>query len=86
MPYTPEQRKMATVAAMHGYKISEQFGVPIKEFKLGDGVIVITNRGEPINSGLIDKIDYPNEEMGTTGAVQIGDDYYPADNYFFRRL
>lgn len=88
MSYTPAQRKMATTAAMLGYKISENFGEPIEEFKPGDGVIVVTNKGEPVNSGIVKAIEMPNNETGFSGRIVVGEDNteYALGDHFLRRL
>lgn len=84
MGWTPEQRRSATIAAAFGYKTAiMENTIPVSELSVGDGIIVLTEKGEPIMSGQI-------EDIGTTGgdppAVKIGGEWYCSRQYSFRRI
>lgn len=86
MPYDAETQRTYTLASAYGYRIPEQ--VPITEFKVGDGVIVITNKGEPVVSGQISEIIYPDDksEYPQPGYLRVGEQVYHASSYMFRHL
>ncbi len=75
--YTSAMHHQNRVAAMYGYKIAE--GLKLSEFEVGEGIIVINKKGEPMMSGTIQDM---NEENG----VQVGDNWWPSSDYIYRRL
>lgn len=83
MPYTTRQHMEARVAAAYGYGVQ---GVPLSEFTIGDGIIVLTNKGEPINSGQIENMQYSTNEDGEeiASSVMVNGDWYTADESLFR--
>ncbi len=70
--YHAEQR----IYAQLGYKMSDI--IPVEELVLGDKIIVLTPKGEPVMSGSIDEI--------TDGRVRISDMCYNSTEYVFRRM
>jgi len=92
MDKTPEQKRLAEIAAMYGYKYntaSDWGCVPIDELAVGEGVIILRGDGEPQMSGVIDEINYPAvDEFGyrSSGSIKVGDNWYYDTNDKFRRL
>jgi hypothetical protein len=91
MTWTQEQRRTAAVAAALGYKNQniKESSVPVSEFEVGDGVIVLTDRGEPIMSGQIEEIDVAEVmDGGVTRAsgIKVGRDWYYDTTSYFRRM
>jgi hypothetical protein len=83
MTMSPDQRRMMQVASGFGYKVNEGAQTKIVEFEPGDPAIVFTTKGEPIMSGAVEEIEDPTEYSG--GSLRIGDQWYDASTYFFRR-
>jgi len=81
MPYTSQQHLAARFASAHGYKIQEQ--IALSEFSVGEGIIVLNKKGEPMMSGQIE--DMTTEGDGRMG-VKVGDLWYHEANCIFRRL
>ena len=82
MPYTTRQHMESRIAAAYGYNVQ---GVPLSEFTIGDGIIVLTKKGEPINSGQIEDMTYMTDEDGEeiANSVQVnGSWYYDSSNLF----
>ena len=86
MSYTPTQHQQNRVSAMYGYPAAG--GVSLDEFLLGDGIIVMTSKGEPILTGQVEQFsEMPTEEGGIERAsVQVSGNWYPCSDYSFRRL
>lgn len=83
--YSRDQRRTNQLAHMYGYKSSVMENtVPLGEFETGQGAIVLTKNGEPIMSGRIDDVRLPQYE-GEHGALKIGDRWFHANEYSFRR-
>lgn len=78
-----QQRRMNAIAAMYGYPVQEDT-VPAAEFSPGDGVIVLTDKGEPIMSGKVTDVRH-DETMGR-GAIRVGEDWYCESDHRFRHL
>jgi hypothetical protein len=66
---------------MLGYK-TQPVGSPLKEFEVGDKVIVLTHKGEPVMSGEI--VDTRQDE--TTSSAMVGDRWWDEASYTFRRM
>jgi hypothetical protein len=78
MGYTCQQHMQNRIAAQFGYKISE--GELISTFKVGEGIIVLNRKGEPMMSGTVEGI-----ETSTQGnSVKVGDNWYDDATYLFR--
>jgi len=79
--YTSQQHLQSRISSAYGYAVQ---GVPLSEFEAGEGIIVLTQKGEPVMSGAIEDIglDDTEEVMG----VMVGDDWYFEDTYIYRRL
>ena len=84
MPMTPEQVRMGRIASMHGYKNVHEDTVAAAAFRPGDGVIVLTVKGEPVMLGLID--DVREEDFSGHAAIKLGDMWYYEGDYKFRVL
>lgn len=86
MPYTTRQHMEARMAAAYGYTVS---GVPLAEFVPGDGIIVLTQKGEPINSGVIEELRFGYEEGGEAEvpvACKVNGAWYYKSSHLFRTL
>lgn len=76
------RRRGMSIASALGYKIAEQTYVPAQDLREGDNVIVFTEKGEPIMSGPIAKID----KYGSDGTIVVGDQSYNFQQYRFRHM
>jgi hypothetical protein len=92
MGYTPDQRRTNIVASAYGYRTAiDENSVPLSEFSVGSGVIILTKKGEPIMSGPISEIRLavaaaPDGPTPESGALKVGNRWFSEDNYCFRRL
>lgn len=82
MPLTPNQRRTGNIAAMYGYKHVHEDTVAAAAFRPGDGVIVLTSKGEPVMSGLVDAVR--ESDFSGNAAVKVGDLWYYEGEYKFR--
>jgi len=80
MPYTTQQHLAARVASQYGYKIAE--GTDPSEFQVGEGVIVLTRKGEPVMSGLIEKIC----QIDGSYCLDVGGTPWSSTQCIFRRM
>lgn len=85
MGLTPEQRRLANIAAMYGHRNILEDTVPVSRFEPGDGAIVLTMKGEPVMSGTVTEIK-PDDDLYGNGAIRIGDVWYYGDSHKFRLL
>lgn len=84
MGLSPVQRHTGNVAAMYGYKNIHEDTLPASSFSEGDGVIVLTHKGEPIMSGQVSEV---RPDVGMDGgAIRVEDVWYYADQYRFRAI
>jgi hypothetical protein len=81
MPYTTAQHMANRLAAAHGYKIAE--GAKLSEFQVGEGIIILNRKGEPLMSGLIERID--TLDSGEL-AVVVGGSMWPQSEFLFRTM
>lgn len=84
MGLTPEQKRLANIAAAYGHRTVRENLVPPTDFAPGDGAIVLNMKGEQIMSGTVTEVR-PDSEMGS-GAIRIGDQWYYGDSHKFRVL
>lgn len=86
--YTADQRKTNTVASAYGYRTAvEENSIPVSEFSAGNGVIILTKKGEPIMSGPIGEIRSSiNDDDFDEGAIKVGTRWFDSKDYCFRRL
>jgi hypothetical protein len=84
MGWTAEQRRTATIAAGYGYRnsIREQ-SLPAADISVGDGLIVLTDKGEPIMSGQVAALE---TSPGGEYQVKIGEEWYCSRQHSFRRI
>jgi len=80
MSYTSAKHQANRIAAAYGYKIAE--GVSLDEFQVGDGVIILNKKGEPMMSGPIEDI----QETDAGKQVVVGDRVWSDVDYMFRRM
>lgn len=84
MGLTPDQRRTNNVAAAYGYRVNEDT-IAAGAFTPGDGVIVLTAKGEPVMSGTVQEVkDREYEGMGSR--LRVGDQWYHEGEYTFREL
>lgn len=82
MPYTTRQHMEARIAAAYGYTLN---GVPLDEFAPGDGIIVLTQKGEPVVTGQVEELRFGvEEEKDVPVSCRVGDMWYGKDQYLFR--
>lgn len=81
MSWSANDRKTAALASMFGYRVSrlEEGTYSPSDFSLGDGVIVLTRKGEPVMSGNIAEFGYDKSSL------RIGEKWY-TDQYMFRKM
>lgn len=75
--YTSALHQSNRVASAYGYPIAE--GLKLDEFQVGEGIIVINKKGEPLMSGTIEDM---NEDQG----VKVGGTWFLATEHIYRRL
>lgn len=80
MPYTTAQHHANRIYSALGYKIAE--GAKLSEFQVGEGVIILNRKGEPMMSGLIEKI----YEVDGEQCVDVGGTCWPQSQYLFRKM
>jgi hypothetical protein len=80
MSYTARQHIDNRIASAYGYKIQE--GINLSEFSVGEGIIILSRKGEPLMSGLIDAIESENGGM----RVSVGEEWWNDTEYMFRRM
>lgn len=86
MGYTPDQRRTNTLAAMRGYPTAiEENSVPLGEFDVGSGVIILTKKGEVIMSGPVSEVRQSMDGYDT-GALKVGDRWFDVKSYSFRHI
>lgn len=85
MGMTPEQRRLGNIAAMYGFKNIHEDTHPAEDFQPGDGVIILTMKGEPIMSGKVTEVRPTELGMGG-GALRVQDQWYYSDSHKFRVL
>lgn len=79
MAWTAEQRRTHQFASMYGYKTAVMENtVPPSEISVGDGIIVLTDKGEPIMTGKVDE--------AKDNSFRIGEEWYSSSRYSFRRV
>lgn len=81
MPYTSAQHQQNRVYAALGYKILDE-GVLLSEFQVGEGIIILNRKGEPMMSGLIEKLYQVEGES----CVDVGGTCWPSSTYLFRKM
>lgn len=79
--YTCAQHQANRIASLYGYKLAES--VNLSEFKLGDGIIVLSKKGEPLMSGLIEKM---YQSMSGERCVEVGGTPWNESQYMFRKM
>jgi len=84
MVWTTNQRRSANIAAAYGYKTAiRENTVAVNELAVGDGIIILTEKGEPIMSGQIEDIDMTDSN---SPSVRVGGEWYCTRQYSFRRI
>lgn len=81
MNKSPEQMRMATIASLYGYKNTSEDTVSASRFLPGDGVIVLSSKGEPIMSGTVEDVNEGSEYM-SPGLKVNGEWYYDGRDKF----
>lgn len=80
MPYTSAEHQSNRIAAALGYKIAE--GAQLSEFQVGEGIIILNRKGEPMMSGLIEKMYQLEGEQ----CIDVGGTCWPQSQYLFRKM
>lgn len=83
MSFTPNQRRTGNVAALYGYKNIYEDTVAAAAFTPGDGAIILTAKGEPVMSGIVQEV---RDNPDGSSAIKVGDDWYYEGQYKFRDL
>jgi hypothetical protein len=86
--YSMHDQIQNRVAASLGYPIAE--GVDARDLEVGDGVIVITRKGELLMTGQIESIEVDESMEDDDGnspvSVSVGGTWWSEIDYIFRRL
>jgi hypothetical protein len=71
---------------MKGYRTAiHENSVPLGEFEVGSGVIILTLKGEPIMSGPVGEVREPQDQYeDDSGALKVGNRWFSANSYSFR--